>query len=249
MSRTFALLLVSLSCPQLFAENLAPEDFAYGSEIELEGESGIWELALTADVYRRVTRGDAGDIRVFNANGVAVPHAMSRPAPRSGDTPAPLELAVFPISSSEEEALIGRRLRVVTDETGAIVRTETEAIKTGDGERVGSYLLDFSAIDEAPSRLKLEWRQREPESFTATLRIEASDDLTRWTTLVSEFTIAELRAGIDELTRDSVELPVRHWSYLRIIWPAALRDTELVSVKARFPSVSIEQPRSWVDIV
>ncbi len=249
MKRVLWLTFAWLACQSTIAATHAPEDFAYGSEILLEGDGAIWEVVLPPEIYRRVTRADAGDIRVFNADGSAVPHMLRRVQPQTGDAPAPLELSVFPIVSSADDELIGRMMRVVTDETGAVVRAETEAITTGDGERIGAYLVDLSGTTQAPNRLELHWQQLEAQSFTATLRIEASNDLTDWTTLVPEFTIADLRSEMDRLTRRGVELPVADWNYLRITWPPVLRDTELTQVIAQFPTVPTEQPRSWIEIV
>ena len=55
-----------------------PHDFAYGLSLEVEGKSALWQLVLPATLYRRVTRPDLGDMRVFDAAGHVMPHTLQR---------------------------------------------------------------------------------------------------------------------------------------------------------------------------
>jgi hypothetical protein len=240
-------LLVAASSSALAA--LKPRDFAFGSEILLDKDGAIWEVVLPTDVYNHIVRADFGDIRVFNTEQSVVPHALRRPpASQPGTTPEPVSLAVFPLYSTPDGALIGRRMRIVTDERGNIVQSEAEAISAGDLQRLAAYLLDLRDLPRPPSRLELHWRKTEGEGFAATVLIEASNDLTEWTTLVDKATIADLRSGTERLVRDAIDVPDPHWQYLRVTWPEALEDVVLEKVIAKFPPVSVERARDWIEV-
>lgn len=228
--------------------SLTADDFGYGSEILLERETALWEVVLPPTVYRHIARPDLGDIRVFNNEGVTVPHILRRPRARSEAPPAPASLSVFPLYSAPDGTLIGRRMRVVTDESGAIVQAETEEISSGEKQRLAAYLVDIHDLTRPPSHLQLHWRNANDDGLAAAVRIEGSNDLTTWAMLVDEATIADLRSGAERLIRRNIALPESHWKYLRIDWPAALNGIELEKVVALFAPQSIEQARNWMDV-
>ncbi len=77
MSRLLlAALLVLLQSLAVFAGDARREDFAYGIELLTGGESGIFAVAVPDDVYLTARREDLGDIRVMNATGEVLPHAL-----------------------------------------------------------------------------------------------------------------------------------------------------------------------------
>ena len=56
---------------------VSESDFAYGYTLEVDGDGAIYSLTLPEAVYHGLTRTDRGDLRVFNSQGVAVPHART----------------------------------------------------------------------------------------------------------------------------------------------------------------------------
>ena len=52
------------------------DDYAQGIEIMNYSNRPLVEMLLPDELYQKVTRTDLGDVRVFNAAGVAVPHAF-----------------------------------------------------------------------------------------------------------------------------------------------------------------------------
>jgi hypothetical protein len=225
----------------------APRDFAFGFHAEGGGAGPIWELTLPEAVYRSVTRADLGDLRVFNAAGEVVPHALRLPEAAAGEAPPEARLPLFPLYRQRAEAG-GQVLRIVTNERGAVIDASSAATPADGTDRVESYLVDASALEQPPRALRLDWRLGENAGFVATVSVESSDDLARWQALVREATVAELHAGESVLSETEIVLPPRKAKYLRISWPEPLRKVELASVAALFPAAAAPAERLWAEI-
>jgi len=109
-----------------------------------------------------------------------------------------------------------------------------EGSKTDDTAGVEAYLIDVSELDTAPERLELTWEGAAEGGFAASLDVESSDDLAQWRTVVAGATLADLRSGGAALVRRDVVLPAHKAKYLRLTWPAPLREVRLTGVRAVF---------------
>ena len=65
---------------QSLPAQLKPADFAYGVQIDTVGMQPVQSVVLPPEVYDHLTRDDLGDMRVFNTDGVSVPHALDIPS-------------------------------------------------------------------------------------------------------------------------------------------------------------------------
>ena len=226
----------------------APEDFAYGFSVESEARGALWQLDLPDAVYRTVTRADLGDLRVFNRSGEVVPHVLHLPDPEPGQTPSPAPIPFFPLYSRDEEDPAGQRLRIITNDRGTIVDTISMADQPGQPERIMAYLLDTSDLEHTPDRLTLAWELPEKPGFAASVAVASSDDLSRWSTLVQEVTLADLQSGDALLAHNEIDLPAHRARYLRITWPAALREITLTGVLASFPLPGKPPQHRWLEV-
>lgn len=208
------------------------EDFAFGVVLEPEGAGAVYRVTLPEVVYRRSTRSDQGDIRVFNGSGEPVPHAIRRPdTPDAGEEAASTPLSFFPLfrtPSGDDGDIL---LQIITDDTGAILRTRSK--NRGEAETPRAYLVDVGEPAEPPDELWLDWTQT-GDSMVATVSISASRDLDRWVPLVPSATLVRLRYGDHRLRRQTIRLPRRNARYLRISWPAEARSARITAVEARF---------------
>lgn len=229
------------------AADPSPQDFAFGLRVEASGAGPIWELALPEAVYRGVTRADLGDLRVFNAAGAIVPHALRLPKPPEAAAPAPVELPVFPLYH-HRSASGGQVLRIVTNERGAVIDASSAATPADGADRVEAYLVDASALERAPRQLRLDWRGTDAAGFAVAVAVDASDDLAHWQTIARDMTIADLRAGESVLTHRDIGLPERKAKYLRITWPERLRRIELAKVSAVFAPLAAPAERQWLEL-
>lgn len=228
------------------AAQAAPQsnDFAYGITVELEGENPLWEVTLPDDLYSGVTRADLGDIRVFDSSGRIVPHTLRRPRVPQGTTPEPVALPIFPLTRTRESEGPGRAFRIITDDAGTVIDVVTEQAEAAE-QTVGAYLLDTSQLEQVPSKLQLSWQSDGGSGFITAVNVQASDDLSRWHTLASGRTLADLESAGHALLHNEIALPPHRARYLRIVWPENIQQVRLSGVTAIFTVRTEEQPRQW----
>lgn len=225
-----------------------PQDFAFGFTVESEAQGALFELDVPDAIYRRVTRPDLSDIRVFNSVDQMVPHALRLPGTELKEVPAPIEVPFFPLHTRGEEDTSGQMLRIITDEKGTIVDTTTTVVPSDKPDLVSAYLLDTSALEQSPDRLRLAWKRPEDAGFAVTVGVTYSDNLSHWYSLVNAVTLADLHSGEAVLTHNEIELPERKARYLRITWPEALREVNLTGVLASFSATEQPLPRLWLTV-
>jgi hypothetical protein len=222
-----AVLLLSwaVSCA---AAAVTPQDFAYGMPILATELAPAYRVQLPVDVYK-VSVHDLGDVRVFNANGEAVPYVIERRDARADGAGAPAQaLPLFPLGSDGQAGTPG--LRVTLDPSGAI-RLQTEG-RAASGGAVAQYLLDARPLDTAIAALQLSWPQSSAD-FSGRMRIECSDDLATWRTIVSAAPIANLHAGSQKLIEDRIETPNTQAKFWRLSWLGTGPPFELTAVRAQ----------------
>ena len=83
--------------PSMAMATLQPKDFAYGMPLSLKDNGAVYRLRMPAEVYQTVTRGDLGDIRVFNQAKAVVPYVLRRPELRSEIHEQKKRLPFFPL--------------------------------------------------------------------------------------------------------------------------------------------------------
>jgi hypothetical protein len=80
MKRAAGLMVgISLGSSLVQAAPLSPQDFAFGLPVITNQEAAAYRFSLPLTVYQDSAREDLGDIRLFNAAGVAVPFSLLRP--------------------------------------------------------------------------------------------------------------------------------------------------------------------------
>ena len=252
MRHLLGMLLVPTLC--LAAET--PGDFAFGVPIEIDGKQALYEIEVPASVYQGVTRRDLGDVRVFNADGEPVPFALEpRPAQHSEQS-QPVAVPYYPVHGEQAADLESLQLRVEKGGKGTVVNVTTAGgDKPVHKRRLLAYLLDMSALERPYQALELEWRQ-DTASFAINLRVEASDDLKSWSTLVSQAPLVRVDYGGQRLEQRTIEFQPRQAKYLRLSWPLpgdtagskSDRPIELTRVLARTGEIFLEPERAWRDV-
>jgi len=224
---------------------VSESDFAYGYTLEVDGDGAIYALSLPEAVYHGLTRADRGDLRVFNSQGVAVPHHIKRAESQIRQEQPLVNLPIFPLYSDNANAQAddGYNVHIVTNDKGAIIDINYGKTSTDATRRISAYLIDASQLTQLPNALQLNW----PESasdFVFNIRVEGSDDLNHWTPLDSRSTLSNLHYSGHTLIQQRIELPLRKQKYLRLSW---LDDKSLMlsSVMAKFPASYQSQERKW----
>lgn len=224
---------------------LAPEDFAFGRAIELEAEGPLQTVLLDASVYRGSVEPRLADLRVMNAAGEPVPHAVRQlrgPTRRESDV-VPLPFFELDAPAAPDPAAGGAssfRLRAEVSESGALVeidsRPPASATPSPATPPPRAYLIDASQVDAAIERLELELGDG-ADGFVVPVRVEASDDLVRFTS-IGEGVLARLEQGGHRIEKRDLDLAGSRHRYLRIRWPAARLPVRVTGVRAhRRPAV------------
>ena len=236
---TLALAVPALAALVALAQ--APADFAMRQPLAASDDKAFFRVELPDAVYDNAARPDLGDLRVFNGDGAAVPFAfMPPPSPQrvnAGGRP----LAIFPLTvdtTRPEAADLSISLR-----TGAAVTTVDIRTRDGtpvSGSRVVGYLIDVSPEADPLVALTLRWGPS--ANVTTRARIDASDDLAAWRTLVASAPLLMLRYNGQQLSRDRVEFVPTTARYLRVSWltPEA---PELISVLGELGDRLLDPPR------
>ena len=228
-----------------------PQDFAYGSQLEADGSEALYEITLPAAVYQGVARADLGDVRVFNGAGEVVPYAWRPRKTASAEMSAPVTLALFPLKAEAGVPVDGLAISVRRSASGtASVNVTTSDARGGSGKRIVGYLVDLNALDRALRAIEFDWPAT-PDGFAGKLRVDASDDLARWRTLVADAPLVSVEVAGQRLQQKRVELPQQKTKYLRLSWASQSADRpppELASARGELAEKTVDTPREWAQL-
>lgn len=231
-----ALLHDSRAAAQGVAESAALQrtDFAYAIALETTPGLAVQTLLVPTAVYRTALRPDLGDVRIFNAAGALLPHAL-----RTLEPPSPVDLplaerersvAIFPLTAAPgaaTPALESLSLHIERGPGGSVIDIHTRgasdpAPKSSPdagtpAERVLAYILDTQAIDREMLSLRLELATADDApSYLRTVIIEASDDLATFREVARDGVLAQLTREHERVLRDRIELSGVRAKFLRI---------------------------------
>jgi hypothetical protein len=222
-----------------------PADYAFGLAIEISGSEALYEVTLPSAVYQGVTRRDLGDLRVFNARGEVVPHALRPRRSEKSDAGASVPLTLFALKAAAGASIDGLALHMQRAANGAVsVDVKSSGAQPAALAVVG-YLIDMSAQERALRSIEVDWKS--VEGFSGKLRIDASDDLSNWRTLVSAAVLLNLEMGGQRLQQKRIELPQVKAKYLRLAWvrEGANASPELTAANGELADKVVEAPREW----
>ena len=224
-----------------------PADFAYGIAIETHGQHALYEIDIPAAVYRAVTRADLGDVRVFNGQDEVVPHALRPRVAVREESGGAVRLPLFPLWGDGGNKVDDLNLRIEKRGDGTIVDVQSPA-KSGTEKKLRGYLLDASAVKPSLTTLEFDW-QSSAGNFIGTVRIEGSDDLSKWNVFADNAALARLSFDGHQVRRSRVELRAAKTKYLRISWPENQAPLEALTVVAESSPTVIASPRLWQSFV
>ena len=223
------------------AQALAPEDFAFGLPVTTTQAAAAYRFTLPLAVYQNSFREDLGDLRLFNERGVAVPFSLSRPAARTQIHKEPIALPMFPLREGTRVMIDG--IRVTIDSPQSAIKLQTQnggAVALS----VNQYVLDARALNAAVSALRLGWPDTASD-YSGRVRVEASDDLGSWHSVVAASPIANLHANGQTLIENRIAMAASTAKYFRISWFGSAPAFELTGVLAE-PADTIAEPERAV---
>lgn len=213
-------------------------DYAQGIRVQTLSDRPLVEAALPDAVYRTVTRADLADLRVFNADGVAVPHAFCASPKATEPTVTQESLPVFEVQGAVPQR-DGTRVEVQTS-AGVAVNVQQGDNRTTTGTtQTQAHVIDARGIPDELRAMQFDWQSPDGAS-EAHVSIEASEDLDRWQTVVGASTLLKVVQGEQQLQRHSVKLPQRSYQYLRVVRTDRGPPLQIASVIAE--RVGVPQP-------
>lgn len=223
------------------AESPQPDQFARGVTVLPQSAQPVVQLAVPDEVYRTVTRDHLADVRVFDGSGKVIPHALCAAPEREPPVVSTVDLPIVAIQVAkaaregtqvEVETEGGARIAVRESDDGTPVAVSTEA-----------HVIDATGIADELRAIELDWQPTDGAS-EARVRIDASDDLDRWQTVVNATTL--VRAGnAEQLRRERIELPQARYHYLRIERVDRGRPIAIQSVHAEQIAPGAEIEPQW----
>lgn len=245
---TIAGIAMFCAAPVLAAEQ--PAEFAFGAVIDADGSEALYEVVAPVTLYEGIARADLGDVRVFNGAGEVVPHAWRPRRATSTETQPMQKLTLFPLRAQSGESIDGLSIRVQRSAGGAVSVNVVSAgsVRPNDKQsRVVGYLIDNTALERALHALDVDWKA-EAGGFSGKLRIDGSDDLASWRTLVTGAPVLSIEVSGRKLEQKRVELPQQKLKYLRLSWlvdGAGQPEPEIMVARGELADKVVELPREW----
>ncbi|HSW14627.1 MAG TPA: DUF3999 domain-containing protein [Solimonas sp.] len=232
MKLPFAALLL-LPCAVLATGR---NDYAHGVELDAGDGKPLQEMQIPDEVYAGVLRPDLGDLRVFNAAGTAVPHAlcgMAVPAAEMIERPLP----AFPLRAAAAAAHAGDLHVEVQTADGAEVQISHGSPAVVPQPRTVAHVIDVRSLDLPLLAIRVAWESPDGASELR-VRVEASEDLDQWREVVASTTL--LRSSgpqAQTLERMRIPLPPARYTYLRLqrVEPGAPLRILATTAEARVP--------------
>jgi hypothetical protein len=223
--------------------DLHQEQFAYGLPLPVTGEQAFYELELPLAVYQRSLRDDLGDLRVFNAAGQIVPHALRRPTNQTlSQAVVSTDLPFFPLADQTSQPDEDLAIHVDRSATGTVVDVRSGGLQSSTpAVEERSYLLDAGALKEKIEMLELLWPPETP-AFLADVVIETSIDLLKWRHLQTA-AVARLSYQDYRLDQNKIKFSSANSRYLRLSWSSGQPSVQLAGVRVlEVQQYSIKRP-------
>ena len=222
-----------------------PNDFAYAMPIVAAPGETFYEVALPPALYRGVAHADLRDIRVFNGKDEAVPHALRPQAATTTAAAGTVSLPFFPLRGEPARDIGELRVRVQKRADGTLVDIRSDGKRDGAAKVNRGYLLDASQSKQSLRALVFDWKPAHG-GYSAKVRIEGSDDLARWNTVVNDAPLLELEFGGHRLEMKRVPFRALTYKYLRVSWVPGQKGFELTRVRAETVPATREAERTWI---
>ena len=215
-------------CLAATVASAAPDknDYAQGIRVDSLSDRPLIELLLPDSVYQSITRADLGDVRVFNADGSPVAHGFCAAPQAEAPVITKESLPVFELQAGPKGETVGDGAKVEVQTAGGTqihVQEGQSTIAAPAGPETSGHVIDARGVlmlrnpgsgTDALRSIQFDWQSPDGAS-EAHVRIESSEDLDRWQTVVGASTLLRVRHGTQELQRQTIPLPLRQYQYLR----------------------------------
>jgi hypothetical protein len=247
MTRYSAILAAVLAAVTGLADETAaplkPAHFARTRNIEMTPGAALYRVDLPEAVYKGVAHDDLRDIRVFNGEDSVVPSSFQLKPSEEVHTTEEKALTFFPIKGDETREYGSQSAVEVSTSGNQSVVVRFGGSQTARKTVTRGYLVDLKNEESALRRLDLDWKGAAENSFF-NIRVESSNDLQSWDTVVSSFTLARFKYGNEKLEQKAVDLPELRAKYLRVTWDKR-SPLDLQSLRGEFAQGKWIEPKRF----
>jgi hypothetical protein len=211
------LCLAQLFVAATLAAAQSPADFRSSAPVAAARGDALQRLTLPFEVYRDA-RPDFADIRIFNANGEAMPMAYAADPDPSREEPVAVNLAMFPIygTARADSREVGNvDLVVKSNRDGTIVSLKTNNARAAPGQQPIAWILDATALKQPMRYMNVDWNAG-PGLEVARINVDGSDDLKSWTTIAMRAPVMTVEQGGQRIAQKKVDLRGARYKYLRV---------------------------------
>jgi hypothetical protein len=226
------------------AQASAPGDFAFGLPVTTTQAAAAYRFPLPLAVYQNSFREDLGDLRLFNERGVAVPFSLFRPAEQTHIHKPEVTLPLFPLREGTRVVIDGIRVTIDSPQSAIKLQTQNAGAVASS---VNQYVLDARALNAPVSALRLGWPDTASD-YSGRLRVEASDDLGSWHSVVVATPIANLHANGQTLIENRIAMTATTAKFFRISWLGSAPAFELTVVLAESADTVAEPERAVLEV-
>jgi hypothetical protein len=250
-----------LGCAAVLAAAADAPVYRYSAPIQTDSAAPFVLITLPVEALRRSARADLSDLRVIDTEGRRAPHAWL-PAPSAAPASASYrELPHFALPApGSRERDQPADLEVIASGSNLVVRRRSGAPRGASGATATSaavpgWLVDLGDPKAAPKdaprpdALQLRWPEG-ATSFTATYRLQASDDLRQWRG-VGSGTVLALRGAQAQpisIEQDLILLGPHAARFLRWYWDAPAEAPRIAAVRARTTAAAAAIERERADV-
>ena len=193
-----------------------PGDFEVRAPLTLVGKGPYYQVTLPIDAYFAAQSFELRDVRLFNAQGDAMPFAMLGRQWHGEPTLERSSVTWFPLYGAGTAPDSLPEIRVERRADGTVVSVNGGESGAGGSPKLRGYLLDVSQNKHALRALELDW-DAAVTGFQQ-LSVEASNDLQHWDTWVGAAQLARLEYNGERIERNRIELLAGRADYLRLMW-------------------------------
>jgi hypothetical protein len=207
-----------LAAPPVAAE---PAPFRFSAPITIDAAAPFVQLALPPAAYGRSEQDELRDLRVVDARGERAPFALLAPRSTLHTSEQVREATLYPLPARPSPAGVwSSPVDVVVDGDRISVKRHgsAEASVASRPRESGGWLIDSGDSrtgESLPRSLRLRWSG--PAEFSASYRLETSDDLRQWRGAGSGQLMA-LQSSTGALAQPLVSLPDSPGRFVRLVW-------------------------------
>ena len=231
-----------------------PDAYAHAIPVRVSGRQAVVQLPLPRAVYLEARSGGLRDLRLFDAEGNAMPFALVERTREDEVARSAAPAAIFAVrapAGARQGLPDGLQIRTRADGTVISVTPPAAGRATGPADELASLVLDLQSAGPphagaAVAALKLTLPPG-VDGYQARLAVDTIDDLQHWAPLAETAVSWLANAQGASVHQDRIAFAPRAFRYARIAWLEG-KPLEFAAVSADYVT-EVPALRRWDSVV